>query len=317
VTRSILIALALAGSALAQPGEMATLTTPARADAFVLAKTGKIGAAVCVDKKLRVWALPEGRLAREIDLGERNIYPSAFAISDDGTWIAASDYSGLHTVWNASTSAVQTEIKLPYYSVKLAFSPDGNRLALAPSGEPVQIHDVASGRKLLELERTVGGSQAMAFSRDGGRIATADSDTVVRIYDARNGELLARYADSLMEPLAASFAADGKHVLTGGGDKVIAMLDASMGSVVWKSGKLVDPVAYLEVSPDGSFAAVGLMHADNLMMPAPLLVTETSSGRQVQEWTPPGLMLGGGWTSDGHLIAATGLEKGLQLWRVR
>lgn len=315
--REVAVCLALAGSALAQPVEVATLATPAPARAFALAQTGKVAAAICEDQKLRVWTLPEGRLEREIDLGDRIMYASAFAISHDGAWIAAGDYNGLLTVWNASTGAVQMEAKHQYYSIKLVFSSDGSRLAFAPSGEPVQIHDVATGRKLLELERTVGGSQAMAFSRDGGRIATTDSDTVVRIYNASNGELLARHADFLLEPLAAAFSADGKRLLAAGGDKVIVTLDASTGNVVRKSAKLVDPVAYLEVSLDGSLAAAGLMHADNLLMPAPLLITETSSGREVQEWTPPSLMLGGGWTSDGHLVAATGTEEGLQLWRVR
>ena len=220
-------------------------------------------------------------------------------------------------MWNASTGAVQMEFRLRYYSFAMAFSPDGQRFAVAPAGAPVHVYEVSSGKKLLELQRTVGGSQAIAFSPNGGRIATADSDTVVRVYDARNGELLARHTDFLMEPLAASFTADGAQLLTGGGDKVVVAVDSASGRAIRKSEKLVDPVAYLEVSPDGAFAAVGLMHADNLLMPAPLLITETASGKNVQEWTPKSRMVGGGWTSDGLFLAATRNEEGLEIWRVR
>ena len=313
--REVIVGLALVGSTMAQPTKLATLATPASASSFVLAKDGKVGAALCEDQKLRLWALPEVRAVREIDLDDRNIY--TFAISGDGVWIAVADFSGLHTVWNASTGAQQMQFKLPYYPFAMVFSPDGKRLAVAPAGEPVQVYDVGSGQKLLELQRTVGGSQALAFSRDGRRIATADSDTVVRIYDAGNGESLARHTDFLLEPLAASFTADGKRLLAAGADKVIAILDASNGNALRKSKKLVDPVAYLEVSPNGTLTAAGMMHADNLLMPAPLLIMDTETGQEVQKWMPTSRMLGGRWTSDGRLLAAIGTEEGLQIWRVR
>jgi hypothetical protein len=41
------------------------------------------------------------------------------------------------------------------------------------------------------------------------------------------------------------------------------------------------------------------------------------SGRKVQEWLPRSRLLGGGWTSDGHLLAASGAGTELHIWRVR
>jgi len=313
--REACLTLLLAATLHSQPAQYATLASPASANWFLLARSGKTAVAVCRDQKLRVWVLPEGRLSQTIDLGRRSL--DSLAISDDGAWIAAGDHNGMYSIWNASTGARQMQLEMPYYPFAMAFSPDGKRLAIAPGAEPVQVLDVMSGKKLFELQRTIGGSQSIAFSRDGGRIATADSDTVVRIYDGRNGELLARHTDFLLEPLAAAFSSDGKQLLAAGADKVIAVLDAATGGVVRKSAKLADPVAYLDVSPDGALTVAGLMHADNLLMPAPLLISETKTGRQVQEWLPATRLLGGGWTSDGHLLVATGTEKGLHLWRVR
>ena len=86
---------------------------------------------------------------------------------------------------------MQLTLSMPFYPSALAFAPDGARLAIAPVGEPVQIYDLASHSKTVELQRPVGGTAALAFSRDGSRIATADADTVVRIYDTRSGALLA------------------------------------------------------------------------------------------------------------------------------
>lgn len=312
--RSLTFVLLLAGSAAAQPAQIQTLAVPDNPQGFVISKSGKV-AAVVGKAKLYLWSLPEGRLTRTIDLGNRNIYITA--ASPDGSSLAAGDMTGGYTVWNTTSGAPRIDFRLPHYPAAMSFSPDGKRLAIAPANEPVLIYDSRSWKQLFELQRTIGGSQAVAFSPDGTRIATADSDTVVRVYDARNGELLSRYTDLLMEPLAAAFSADSKQVLSGGGDKFIAWLDASSGRPAQKSPKLEDPPAYLEVSPDGKFLAAGLMHADNMRQPGQLLIYDMATGRQVDRWTPNGLPVGGTWTPDGHLIVATAGEKEIQLWRVR
>lgn len=297
-----------------RPTEVATLSTPAKATSFVLAKTGRIAGAVCGDRTLRLWTLPEGRLQRTIDLGDRMI--DLTAISDSGDAIAAGDHAGGYTVWDTSTGAVQLTLSMPFYPSALAFSPDGARLAIAPVGEPVQIYDLVSHSKLIELQHPVGGSAALAFSRDGSRIAAADADTVVRIYDARSGALLANYADFLLESLAAVFTADGKQLVTGG-DKVMATVNVATGALVRKSGKLDDPVSFLDVSPNNALVAATLMHADNMLMPGPVIVSETASGRRVMQWLPPTLALGGGWTNDGRLLIATATETSVHVWRVQ
>lgn len=314
MTRGLVLAVVLAGSMMAQPAEVATLSTPAPATFLALSRTGTVAAAVCEDAKLRVWALPGARISQTIDLGNRNVY--TIGLSDDGEWVALADYDGLHTVWNSSTGARQMEVQLPRYPFALVFSPDGKRLAIALAGEPAQLYDVGSGKKIFELQPAIGGSQMVAFSRDGARIAAADSDTVVRVYDGRNGELLARYTDFLTEPLALAFTADGKHLLTAGADKFIAILDVSSGTAFRKSAKLADPVMYLEVSPDGKLTAARLMHADNLLMPAPLVISETASGHTVREWIPPNLLLASRWTADGHLLAGASVERGVKIWRL-
>src|SRR4029450_2599866 len=78
------------------PVEIITLTTPAAATTFVLAKSGRLAAAVCRDKKLRVWSLPDGALLRTVDLGDRRI--DAVVISADGASLAAGDHAGGYPV---------------------------------------------------------------------------------------------------------------------------------------------------------------------------------------------------------------------------
>jgi WD40 repeat protein len=297
------------------PKEIATLATPAAVQSVGVARSGRVAAAVCADGQLRVWTLPEGKLLQTIDLNQRRL--TFMTISPDGSAIAAGDYKGEYSIWLTSTGAEHAHLRLGFYAYALAFSPDSSRLAIAPVGEPVQIYDVAARRTLIELPRRVGGTGALAFSRDGSRLAAADTDTVVRLYDAHTGELLKSNADFMLEPLAASFSADGRQVFTGGADKLVATLDVATGKTMKRSGKLDDPVAILDVSPDGTLVASLLMHADNLLLPGPVIVSETATGRRVMQWLPASLALWSGWTDDGRLLLTTADERAVHVWHVR
>ena len=220
-------------------------------------------------------------------------------------------------VWDTSAGEEQWQTRLAHYPGVAAFSHDGRLLALAAQGDPVQVFDLAAKRKLYELEQTAGGAAAAAFSRDGALLATACADTTVRVYDARSGKLISRNGDFLLEPLAVDFSAEGKRVVAAGADKVVAIIDAASGRLLRRLEKTAEPVAYLEVSPSGDSLATVFMKADNLMEPAPVAVSDIASGRQQTDWLPPTLVLGGGWTRDGQLLAATATSDAVHIWRVR
>jgi WD40 repeat protein len=296
------------------PTAFVTLETPTAARAVVVAKTGRLAGVVCRGGKLLLWSLPDGRSLRTIDFGDRRL--DAVVISPDGAAVAAGDHAGKYTVWDTATGAEQMTLQMPFYPSALAFSADGKQLAIAPVGEPVQIYDLASRKKVVELQRPIGGTSALAFSPDGSRIATADADTVIRVYDTRTAAMLPPNSDFVLEPLALAFSSDGKQLVTGG-DKVMASLDVASGKLIRKSGKLDDPVAALDISPDGTLVAAMLLHADNMLMPGLVMISEVSSGRKVTQWLPDTVPLGGGWTNDGHLLVATGNDTAVQIWRVR
>ena len=307
--------LAAGGAPAVAVSEVATLATRAHAGSIVFAKTGRLVGADCADGKLRLWSMPDGRLQREIVL--TGIRIDGLALSADGRRIAAADHGGALTVWDTSTGATLAQLQMPFYPSAMAFSHDGKTLAVAAAGDPVQLIDAGSGRRLLELQRPVGGTTAVAFSRDDRRIGTADADTVVRIYDAHSGALLTQNADFLLEPLTVDFSADGRQLLAGGADEIIASVDVRTGRVIRNSAKAADPVAYLEVSADGRLLAAALVHAANLEVPAPVVVSDMASGRTVQEWLPGSLVYGGTWTTEGQLLVATTSERALHIWRVR
>lgn len=315
ITAIAILSAATNASAQKAPEVVGTIATDARATYVLLAKSGQVVAALCKDNKLRVFSWPQGAIVQTIDVAGREF--TVTAISPDGRWLAAGDFAGHYTVWDTSSGAVRLDLKLTFYPSAMAFAADNTRLAIAPVGEPVQIYDVTAGKKLYELPRVTGGTAAITFSRDGRRVATADADTVVRIYDASTGALLASNADYLLEPLSAVFSADGEQLLTGGGDKVVVWHETKSGKSIRRSGRMDDPIGTLDISPDGKMVSAGLMHAANLLLPAPILVSEVESGKRVTQWMPPSLPLGGGWVNDGRLLIVTGDEKVIRIWRVQ
>jgi hypothetical protein len=76
-------------------------------------------------------------------------------------------------------------------------------------------------------------------------------------------------------------------------------------------------VAYLEVSPKGDALATVFMKAENLTEPAPVSVWDVGSGRQRGDWLPPTPAIGGSWTRDGHVLAATATAEAVHVWRVQ
>jgi hypothetical protein len=98
---------------------------------------------------------------------------------------------------------------------------------------------------------------------------------------------------------------------------VLAVVNVLNGNAVRKSPKLADPVQNLNVSPDGGLTAVWLMHADNMSQPAPVLITDTDSGQTLQQWKPPGSVVGTAWADDHHLLVAIRVGTSVHIWRVR
>ena len=64
---------------------------------------------------------------------------------------------------------------------RVAFSPDGQRLASASSDKTVKIWDSATGKKLFDLNGHADQVGSVAFSPDGQRLASASADQAVRM----------------------------------------------------------------------------------------------------------------------------------------
>jgi WD40 repeat protein len=154
----------------------------------------RIAATGSVDKTVRLWSLPDGRLLRTLrvpigpGLGGRIF---AVAISPDGHWIAAGGYdaqwsiaNGMYVyVFDASTGVMVTRVG-PFGNVfdSLAFSPDGRWLAATSfANVGLKVIDVRNWRVAVEDKDYAGDSYGAAFAPDG-RLYTVAYDGKLRQY---------------------------------------------------------------------------------------------------------------------------------------
>jgi WD40 repeat protein len=301
----------------AQPAAPAESIVPmaARAVAFVVAGGRPLAAALTIDRRIRLLALPGGQELRAIAAPSEPA--DVFSISYDGRFVVYGDHKGRVHVWATDTGTTTCDLQLRRYPGVAVFSHDGRTLALTAQGDALQLVDVASCATRLSLRQAVGGVMAAAFSRDDRYIATADGDTAVRVHETADGQVVSENKASLMSPLAVDFARDGRTVLASGGDKVMLVIDAATGRVVRRLTGATQPPFAVQFSADGTLLGVAFMKAEDLTQPDHVVVMDPASGARHADWVPPVLPIGGGWTQDGHFIVATVSDKSLHLWTLK
>ena len=97
---------------------------------------------------------------------------------------------------------------------EIAYSPDGNRLAVA-SSIGIWIYDAHS---LVELDLFTGHTDSItsiAFSPDGSTLASSSYDETVRLWDAATGVLKSTLTGHTRWILSIAFSPDGS-ILAGG-----------------------------------------------------------------------------------------------------
>jgi WD40 repeat protein len=89
--------------------------------------------------------------------------------------------------------------KLDDFNTSLAWSPEGDRLAVASVSGQVAIYDAVQGRAIHLFERAhADGCDALAWRSDGKALATAGRDGTWKLWDATDGKILAEHEAGAM-----------------------------------------------------------------------------------------------------------------------
>ena len=172
------------------------------------------------DGTIRLWDAATGRELLKIEafIEKSPFFGKGLVFSPDGKKLAGwrTSYTGnTHTtlkVWDAANGHELLTIKdFPRVLIRLAFSPDGTRIATAGGDGLVRIWDAANGQKLFDFKGHKGQVDCVAFSPDGKLLASGGMDGTLKLWDpACRQETL-----TLTGVYGAAFSPDGMRIVSG------------------------------------------------------------------------------------------------------
>jgi tetratricopeptide (TPR) repeat protein len=176
---------------------------------------------------------------------------------------------------------------------EVAFSPDGQFIALGLNGQGLELRDAISGDLITKL---VGGGN-VSFSADGRMLATTSENTAI-VYGMEDYHLVSSFTAQDEPVSAVSISPDGKLLATAGWwtDKTVRVWNVKTGDLVKKIAVENYPFD-VQFSPDGKWLAVG--DRDHIQL------WETKRFALVGRFRDIGLIDGGGkvgFSSDSSLL---------------
>lgn len=196
--------------------------------------------------------------------------------------------------------------------VSVAFSPDGQQLAVADSNGGIRVWDISSGRSQLILRAHETWIWSIAFSPDGQWLASASDDNTAKLWNLATGTCLRTLNGHTQAVLAVAFSPDGEWLATSSDDLTIRLWNTcGPGSYdhcwvahdrrVWSLG----------FSPDGqTLASSSEDHTVKLWYWQTATCLKTLVGHS--DWVK-----GIAFHPHGHLIATGSHDQTLKLWDVQ
>jgi WD40 repeat protein len=190
----------------------------------------------------------------------------------------------------------------------LAFSPDGQTIAVGVEDGGVLICDAQSGLPLRRLAGHTMRVWSVAFGAGGRLLVTTSADRTVRLWDPVTGEQLQALAAGGRVLWPAAVSPDGRLVATGGEDGPLLLWATDTGGVQSTLLAHHDRVWSLAFSPDGRRLATAGDDGTVILWDAHLgQARHRVDGSGAPAWRVA-------FSPDGRTLAAAGNDGAITLW---
>jgi WD40 repeat protein len=170
---------------------------------------------------------PEGNMLHNTNFVEKVSAQQALALTPDGRTLAGGDANGAVNLWDIATGNLTLHLDVPGPILSLAFSRDGNWLAIGlakPAGEPadtVWLYEIHSNGPHRSFGRAA--VPAVAWSADGRWLAAGLDDGSVLLSEAGAGSEPRRIVLSTSPVTALDFHPSGQFLASAHADKRVLL----------------------------------------------------------------------------------------------
>jgi WD40 repeat protein len=268
-----------------------------------------------------LWEAATGKQLRRIGGEDPKTWYYTFALSPDGRTVALGGRE-VH-LYEVTTGKALGSLKVAHQPGALAFSPDGQVLAVGDTWRDLELWDVTARKRLHTAHGHKAWIESVAYSPDNKLIATGSRDQTARVWDAATGELratLGPFPGAMSQGegdriKAVAFSPDGKVLAAAGEDGFIRLWDAQ-ALATGKVRELRPPTGlrraptFVALSPDGRTVLAGGGYPERVV-----ILWDADTGKELRrleghkDWVTTAV-----FAPDGKQIATASRDGTIRFW---
>ena len=218
--------------------------------------------------------MPQGEMLENRTFLEKISAQQILAISPDGRMLAGGDAAGAVNIWNLPTTSLELQLNKASGILSMAFSPDGNFLAIGlakPAGEPsdtVWLYDIRAHAAQRSFGRNA--ATSLAWSPDGRWCGAGLDDGSVLLAEAGADTEPQRIVLSASPVIALAFHPSGLFLASAHGDKRVLIYKLPAPELVFTFEPALPPIPFFprvveRVAFDGTGGRLAADYAEGEM----------------------------------------------------